>query len=284
MGRVKDRVALVTGGASGLGLVIAKRLAADGARVVITDFLADVGHAAAAEFGMTFIEQNVCDEARWPQVIQEAEERCGSVSILVNNAGILGRTDLSNPETTELEDWKKIFAVNVDGVLLGCRAAIVAMRKAGGGAIINMASITGLRASPHATAYGASKAAMRQLTKSVAQYCAEKKLKIRCNSVHPGIVRTALWEKYAEGIARARGITIEEFVEETIARIPLGDFTMPSDVAAAVSFLASDEARHITGAKLLVDGGIVNCETYRMIFQNSMVGSRRASASQWEST
>jgi 3(or 17)beta-hydroxysteroid dehydrogenase len=231
---------------------------------------------------MTFIEQNVCDERRWPHVIAEAEQRCGLLSIVVNNAGILGRTDLANPETIVLEDWKKIFAVNVEGVLLGCRAAIAAMRRSGGGTIINMASITGLRASPHATAYGASKAAMRQLTKSVAQYCAEKKLNIRCNSVHPGIVRTALWERYAEGIALARGITVEAFIEETIARIPLGDFTMPADVAAAVSFLASDDARHITGTKLLVDGGIVNCETYRMILQNSTVESRRASTSQSE--
>lgn len=265
MARLDNKVALVTGGASGLGKAIAQRLGAEGASVVITDRQSDVGQATAAECGFIFIEQDVCEEIQWPQVMRETEERCGILNILVNNAGVLGPMDAITPENTRLADWKKIFAVNVEGVLLGCRAAIPAMKRAGGGSIINMSSVAGLRASPHATAYGASKAAVRQLTKTIAQYCAQEKLNIRCNSVHPGIVRTPLWDKYAEGIARARGISVEDFNAETKARIPMGDFTLPADVAAIVSFIASEEARHITGAKFIVDGGMVNCDTYRMI-------------------
>lgn len=264
MGRLEEHVALVTGGASGLGRAIAQRLAADGASVVITDIQPDVGRATAAECGFLFIEQDVCDEVRWPLVLREVEERCGSLRILVNNAGVIGPMDAFSPENTRLADWRQIFAVNVEGLFLGCRAAIPAMRRAGGGSIINMSSVAALLATPYVTAYGASKAAVRQLTKSVAQYCAQEKLNIRCNSVHPGNVRTPLWdEQYAAGGARDRGVSVEEFIAQAKARIPLGDFTLPEDVAAAVAFLASEDARHITGAKLIVDGGLVNCDTYR---------------------
>lgn len=266
MARLDNKVALVTGGASGLGKAIAQRLGADGATVVITDIRADHGLVTAAECGFMFIEQDVCDEIQWPLIVRQIEEHCGSLNILVNNAGVLGPMDAISPENTRLVDWKMIFAVNVEGVFLGCRAAIPAMRRAGGGAIINMSSVAGLLATPYASAYGASKAAVRQLTKSVAQYCAQEKLKIRCNSVHPGNVRTTLWDKqYAEGVARARNVSVEDFIAEVKARIPMGDFTLPEDVAAVVSFLASEDARHMTGAKLIVDGGIVNCDTYRMI-------------------
>jgi len=270
MGRLTSKVALITGGGSGLGKAIAQRLRADGANVVITDVRRECGRETAAECGFIFIEQDVCDEALWPTVLRQAEERCGALHILVNNAGVLGPPEAINPEQTQLSDWKKIFAVNVEGVFLGCRAAFPFMRRAGGGSIINMSSIAGLLATPYATAYGASKAAVRQLTKSIAQYCAQEKLNIRCNSVHPGNVRTPMWdEQYAEGAARSRGISLEEFIAEAQGRIPMGDFTLPSDIAAIVSFLASDEARHITGAKLIVDGGIVNCDTYRMLTQKT---------------
>jgi 3(or 17)beta-hydroxysteroid dehydrogenase len=261
--RLANKVALVTGGASGLGKAIAQRLASEGASVVITDLDRSAGTATATASGLIFSEQDVCDENHWTRVVAEIEQRLGRLNILVNNAGILGPMNAVTPEDTPLDLWRRIFAVNVEGVFLGCRAAIPAMRRAGDGSIINISSIAGLRASPYATAYGASKAAVRQLTKSVAQHCAEKKLNIRCNSVHPGDVRTPLWDKAAEELARVRQVPVEAIIEEGRTDSPMGEFTLPQDIAAMVAFLASDEARHITGTKMIVDGGTVNCESYR---------------------
>jgi len=261
--QLNDQIALVTGGAVGLGKTIAQRLVADGATVIITDVQADLGRATARECGFTFLEQDVCDEARWTQVIREVEERFGRLNILVNNAGILGPMDAINPENTSLANWRKIFAVNVEGVFLGCRAAIPAMRRAGEGSIINMSSVAGLVASPYATAYGASKATVRQLTKSVAQHCAEQKLKVRCNSVHPGTVLTPLWMQQAKERTQTTGISVEEMIAEEKASSPMGELTTPEDIAAAVSFLVSQDARHVTGIEMIVDGGFINCDTYQ---------------------
>jgi len=264
MRRVDQQIALVTGGASGLGKAIAQRLAFDGARVVITDVQPGLGEPTASECGFTFLEQDVCDETRWTEVVREVEQRCGRLDILVNNAGILGPADAMNLESAKLSDWRRVFAVNVEGILLGCRTAISAMRRAGGGAIINISSVAGLLATPYAPAYGASKATVRHLTKTVAQHCAQQKLNIRCNAVYPGVVRTPLWERHAEDQARQRGLSIDDLIAETKATIPLGEFTLPEDVAAAVSFLASSDARQVTGAELIVDGGLVSCDTYAM--------------------
>ena len=266
MGPLDNKNALVTGGASGLGLAIARRLAADGATVVIGDIDRDRGRQTAADLGVTFIEQDVTAEDRWPEVIGEIEARHGPLAIVVNNAGIAGAADRVTPEDTRFADWKQIFSVNLDGVFLGCRAGIAAMRRtgglAGGGSIVNISSIAGLLATPDSTAYGASKAAVRQLTKSVAQYCAAEGLGIRCNSVHPGEVRTPLWEGYVRQTAAARGIAPDVIVGAARARVPLGDFPLPADIAAAVAFLCSDDARFVTGAELVVDGGVVHCDTF----------------------
>lgn len=273
--RLGNKVALVTGGASGLGKAIAQRLASEGAHVVITDVQADLAEATAAELGCSSLVQDVSDEARWTEVIAEVERHHGVLEILVNNAGILGPTDALSPENTRLADWRKVFSVNVDGVFLGCRAGIGAMRRSGrGGGIVNVSSIAGLFATPYATAYGATKATVRQLTKSVAQYCAQEKLNVRCNSVHPGTVRTPLFEMSLQQQAQARGTSLDVVIEEARQRIPLGDFTQPEDVAAAVAFLASDDARRITGEQLIIDGGTVHCDTY-----GRTAGSASASAS-----
>jgi 3(or 17)beta-hydroxysteroid dehydrogenase len=272
--RLNSKVALVTGGASGLGKAIAQRLAAEGAKVVITDIQRELGQSAAAECGFVYLEQNVCDEAQWVDIVRQVEARFGRLNVLVNNAGILGPMDAINPENTRLADWQRIFAVNVESVFLGCRAAIPAMRRAEGGSIINLSSVAGLLATPYATAYGASKAAVRQLTKSVAQHCAEEKLNIRCNSVHPGVVRTPLWDKQAEESARARGVSVEDIVAEAKARNPMGDLSLPEDVAAMVAFLASEDSRRVTGAQMIVDGGFVHCDTYRVTSADAAVARR----------
>ncbi|WP_129649578.1 SDR family oxidoreductase [Peristeroidobacter agariperforans] len=269
MSRLSTKVALVTGGASGLGRAIAARLIADGARVVITDVQASVGEATATELKCDFILQDVTDEGSWRDAMQFLQKRHQGLHILVNNAGILGPGDRVSPESTSLEDWRRIFAVNVEGVFLGCRAAIPVIAGSGGGSIVNISSIAGLLATPFATAYGASKAAVRQLTKSVAQHCVEKRLRIRCNSVHPNNVRTQMWERRAIECAHSRGVSIDVILKEDQAVVPMGDFTRPEDIAAAVSFLACEQdSRHITGAKLVVDGGTVHCDTYHM----SMMG------------
>jgi 3(or 17)beta-hydroxysteroid dehydrogenase len=264
MGRLNHKTALITGGASGLGKAIAIRLSADGARVIISDVQRELGIQTANHHGFTFLEHDVCSEAEWVSVVGDIERRYEYLNILVNNAGILGPLDTITPENSSLSEWRRVFAVNVEGVFLGCKTAIPAMRRAQVGSIINMSSVAGLLATPYATAYGASKAAVRQLTKSVAQYCAEQKLKIRCNSVHPGNVRTPPWDKGAEDEARTRGVSVEQVIAEAQALVPLGDLTLPEDVAAAVSYLASEDARNVTGSQLIVDGGITNCDTFHM--------------------
>jgi 3(or 17)beta-hydroxysteroid dehydrogenase len=273
---LEQRTALVTGGASGLGKAIAKRLAADGARVVISDIQVELGKATANEAGLLFLEQDVCDEARWAAVVQEIEKRCGGLHILVNNAGIVGPMAATSPENTPLSVWKKLFAINVEGVFLGCRAAIPAMRRAGSGSIINISSVAGLLATPYNTAYGASKAAVTQLTKSVAQYCAAQKLNIRCNSVHPGDVHTPLWDKIAEEKAREGGVTASEVLADVESISPMGGFTGADDIAAAVSFLASVESGRITGTRLIVDGGLIGCDTYHTVPE---IGARKDGSS-----
>ena len=253
---LKNKVALVTGGASGIGKAIATRLAAEGAKVFITDTQTDLGRSVAAEGGYSFLAQDVSDEKQWPEIVRSVEQSATHLNILVNNAGILPSTD-ANPENTQLSEWREVFAVNLEGVFLGCRAAIPAMRRAGGGAIVNIASITAQMPTPDIIAYGASKAAVRQLTKSVADYCARQKLNIRCNSVHPGFVRTPALDRGYAQIARMRGLSVEDVVAAGRARIPLGDYTLAEDIAAAVAYLASEDARHVTGEKLIVDGGVL---------------------------
>jgi len=256
MTRVKDKVAIVTGGASGLGEAIVRSLVSEGAKVTITDIQEGPGQVLADELHCDYLEQNVTDENRWGEVIRYIEEKYGALNILVNNAGIEGPFDISNPENTQLSDWKKIHNVNVEGVFLGCRTSIPALRRAGGGSIVNLSSIAALAATPDFTAYGASKAAVRHLTKSVALHCARNGSKIRCNSIHPGTVVTPMYHRIIEVNAKKRGIPTDQCLEELKSQLPQGEFQEPEDIANAVLFLASDEARHITGIKLVVDGGI----------------------------
>ena len=262
MKKVKNKVAIVTGGASGLGKAIAQCLVSEGAKVIITDVQSDLGKESANDLGCDFLPQDVTNEKHWDDVIRFVKEKYGALHVLVNNAGILGPMDKAGPENTELLGWQQIFAVNVEGVFLGCRAGIPLLSQSGGGSIINISSIAGLVASPYATAYGASKAAVRHLTKSVAQHCAETHSNIRCNSVHPGIVLTPMTECSYGAMAKERGENKEHFLNEIKSSIPQGEFIKPEDIASAVLYLASEEARYVTGTKLIVDGGYINCETY----------------------
>jgi NAD(P)-dependent dehydrogenase (short-subunit alcohol dehydrogenase family) len=263
MTRLEGKVALVTGGASGIGRATAERLAADGARIVISDVQTTLGESVAAERHFDFLTHDVVNENRWLEVIHRIVASHGGLHILINNAGILSPpSELANPETSTLADWRRIFAVNVEGVFLGCKSAIPAMHASGGGSIINVSSVAAQLATPFATAYGASKAAVRQLTKSVAQHCAERRLNIRCNSVHPGIVRTEALDRAFSEAASQRGVSIEVILAERQAAVPAGVFAQLQEIAAAVAFLASDDSRHMTGAELIVDGGLTACDTF----------------------
>ena len=263
MSGLTGKVALVTGGASGIGRAIAERLASDGAQVLISDLQTALGQSVAAAQHFEFFSHDVVNENQWLELIRRITAAYGGLHILVNNAGILSPpSELANPETSTLSDWRRIFAVNVEGVFLGCKAAIPAMHAGGGGSIINISSVAALLATPFATAYGASKASVRHLTKSVAQHCAQHRLNIRCNSVHPGIVRTAALDKAFAEAASQRGVPFEVILTERKAAVPVGEFAQLQEIAAAVAFLASDESRHMTGAQLVIDGGLVACDTY----------------------
>lgn len=255
MGRVSGKSAIVTGGASGLGYAIAAMLVREGANVLITD-IQESGAEAAEQIGCDFLIQDVSIEERWAEIVASAEERFGAVNILVNNAGVGDGLAAPTPEDASLTDWQRIHRINSEGVFLGCRSVIPAMRRAGSGSIINMSSIAALVGTPFLTAYGASKAAVRQLTMSVALHCAQQGYRIRCNSVHPGQIVTpmleALWAQAAEGA----GADIETVKQDFQSRIPMAEFGEPDDIAYAVLYLASDEAKHVTGSKLVVDGGM----------------------------
>jgi 3(or 17)beta-hydroxysteroid dehydrogenase len=254
-GRVEGKVAMVTGGASGIGKACGHRLAEQGATVRLFDRNAEDGMAAAEALGarVSFAELDVRDESAWRQAIEDVLAQLGRLDILVNAAGIYLRGAEHNPESASLEDWREVHAVNMEGVFLGCKYAIPAMRESGGGSIVNISSVAGLRASAHAAAYGASKGGVRQYSKSVAHHCARRGYGIRCNSIHPGSIDTPMGQHAMRGVAA----TLEEGRERYRQGIPLKAIGEPDDIAYAVLYLASDESKYVTGQELVVDGGIM---------------------------
>jgi len=255
MGQVQGKVAIVTGSASGIGAACAAVLAREGARVLLTDLDDARGEALAdrirAEGGEAqYLHQDVTDEARWPEVIAEAERRYGRLDIMVANAGIGIIVPIAE---MSLADWRRQMAVNVDGVFLAVKHAIPAMRRAGGGSIILMSSVAGIRGSAGLAGYSATKGAVRLFAKSVALECARDR--IRVNSVHPGIIETPIWEKLPAGLSGGRNAPIDARALAA-AGVPMGEPGQPQDIADGVLFLASDASRHMTGSELVIDGGM----------------------------
>jgi NAD(P)-dependent dehydrogenase (short-subunit alcohol dehydrogenase family) len=254
MGRVSGKVALVTGAASGIGRASAEVLAREGASVVLTDIQVALGEQAAAGVvkaggKAAFRRQDVTSEDGWAEIVGGIEREQGRLDILVNNAGIAIAgfvTQLS------LEEWRRQQTINVDSVFMGTRASLPLMSKGGGGSIINISSIAGLRGAPRLSAYCASKGAVRLFSKAVAVECAALKNGVRVNSIHPGIIETPIWAALG-----APGSNLPPDLDTLAAiRVPLGVKGQPVDIANAVLFLASDESRYMTGEEMVVDGGM----------------------------
>ena len=257
-GRVEGKVALVTGGASGIGRGCAEKLAAEGAFAVVTDLQDAKGAETVAAIEKAggkaqYLHHDVTDEAAWESVIGQVKARHGRLDILVNNAGIgIGGSVL---EMT-LADWRKQTAVNLDGVFLGTKHSIPLMRESGdGGSIINMSSVAGLKGSAILAGYCATKGGVRLFTKSVAMECAGAKDGIRVNSVHPGIIETPIWLTIVNPASPGANEPPDLDAMSSLA-VPLGVKGLPEDIANGVLWLASDESRYVTGAELVIDGGL----------------------------
>ena len=258
-GQVQGKVALVTGGASGIGAAVAELLAREGASVAVTDVddlkgpevvagIKKAGHEAS------FLDHDVTSEPRWIEVVAEVEQRYGRLDILVSNAGI----GISVPDITEmsLADWRRQTAINLDGVFLSVKHCLPVMRKTGGGSIIMMSSLAGLRGSAGLAGYSATKGGVRLFAKAIAMECATAGDGIRVNSVHPGIIDTPIWGKTTtEAAGHGQNAPIDPGQRAKLAT-PLGRVGEATEIASGVLYLASDASRYVTGTELVIDGGM----------------------------
>jgi NAD(P)-dependent dehydrogenase (short-subunit alcohol dehydrogenase family) len=258
-GQVAGKVALVTGGASGIGQAVAELLAEEGASVVISDIdelrgpevvtgISKAGHEAI------FLQQDVTSEPRWAEIVSDIEKRFGRLDILVSNAGI----GIAVPSIVEmsLADWRRQTAINLDGVFLSVKYGLPLMRKSGGGSVIMMSSLAGLRGSASLAGYCATKGGVRLFAKAIAMECASFGDGIRVNSVHPGIIDTPIWGKIPTGATgQGRNAPIDPEERARLAT-PLGYAGQARDIAAGVLYLASDASRYVTGTELVIDGGM----------------------------
>jgi len=257
MDRLSNKIALITGSARGIGEAIAELFFEEGATVIVSDINDFGGKAVAQRLGgrSRYFHLDVSIEDEWRNVFGLIEKEYGYLDILINNAGIDGYPQTKgphDPENLDLESWHYVHAVNSDGVALGCKYAISLMKKQRSGSIINISSRSGMVGIPRAAAYASSKASIRNHTKTVALYCAQKGYNIRCNSIHPGAILTHMWDlMLGEGERRIKNI------QRMNSEIPLGYMGKPIDVANAALYLASDESIYVTGIELTVDGGIL---------------------------
>lgn len=256
-GRLEGKVALITGAAQGIGESIALLFAKEGAYVFVSDVNDFQGKIVTEQCGNKgfYLHLDVCEEKEWQDAMHQITNRFDRLDILVNNAGITGFQEgfgPQDPEHASLHSWRKVHAVNSDGVFLGCKYAIANMKKSTEASIINISSRSGLVGIPGAAAYASSKAAIRNHTKTVALYCCQQEYKIRCNSIHPAAILTPLWDPML-GTGPAR----EKMMTAIVKDIPMHKMGTPEDVANAALFLASEESKYITGIELTIDGGIL---------------------------
>ena len=247
MSRLNDKVVLITAGADGIGLAVARRLSAEGAKVTISDINSEAVKEIAENEGWHGIYHDAGSEEDWRRVMDEIKDQYGRLDVLVNNAGI-GQAP-GDIESQSLEAYHNVLRVSLDSVFIGSKLAIEIMKDKGG-AIINMSSIHGIKAAPHEAAYTAAKAGVRLLTKSVAAHCAHSGYGIRVNSVHPGYILTSFLKKWIEEADDSAALR-----DSLISQHPIGFLGEPEDIANAVLFLSCDESRFMTGSELVVDGG-----------------------------
>jgi 3(or 17)beta-hydroxysteroid dehydrogenase len=249
MGRCDGKLALVTGGGSGIGAATARQMAQDGAKVMLADVNAEAARKVAEEIGEGAYATalNVTDQASWDAAVKATLDALGGWNVLVNCAGILRRGTI---ESTPLATWHEVIDVNLTGTWRGCRAAVAYMREHGGGGIVNLSSVSGIVGDAELCAYDASKGGVRLLTKSIAHYCTENQLGIRCNSIHPGVIETPMVHNY---IAEAPDPETER--KHWDAFTPVGVSGRAEDVAELIAFIAGDASHLINGAELLIDGG-----------------------------
>lgn len=247
MNRVQGKIAIVTGGAAGVGRESVLLLAREGAQVVITDIDEDGGHALAREIGdaALFVRHDIASEHDWKTVMKATQETFGLVHVLVNNAGVC---IMSSIEDTTLELWQNLHRINADGTFLGCKYGIADMKKSGNGSIINMSSTAALGGMSTLCAYSGSKGSVTALTRSVASHCNKNAYRIRCNSIHPGGIATQMTSEVRAGI---------DIAAVSFDTNPQSGFCDPLDVANMVLFLASDESRFINGAEMRVDNALL---------------------------
>ncbi|HWA61390.1 MAG TPA: glucose 1-dehydrogenase [Caulobacteraceae bacterium] len=255
MSELQGRVALVTGASRGIGEATARALAAAGARVIVTD-LADTT-ALAAEIGGLARRQDTTSEADWEATVAFARAEAGGLDILVNNAGVLAK---GGPIiTTTLEEWRRVHSVNVEGVFLGCKHAAPALIERapmwkGGAAIVNLSSVAGLVGFAGSACYGASKGAVRLMTKCIALELAP--MKVRCNSVHPGVIDTVMGGEVITAVSQMGSLGANEARDRVDHMHPMGHMGAVADIAQAIVYLASDKAAFMTGSEMVVDGGL----------------------------
>jgi 3(or 17)beta-hydroxysteroid dehydrogenase len=258
-GELSGLVAIVTGGASGIGAASAALLAQAGAGVVV----ADLEEGAKDGVGR-FVRHDVTSEASWQALLADVLKREGRLDVMVNNAGVAGGA--GNVESTDVATWQQVQAVNSEGVFLGCKYAIRGMKETGPrkprpkGSIVNISSVAGLQSGAGSIAYTASKGAVRLLSKSVALHCAEQKYDIRCNSVHPGGVDTPIFDPLWQAVGREPG---KAFLD---ARHPIGRMAEPGEIGEVVLWLASDRSSFVTGAEIVADGALTAGLTRRQPF------------------
>jgi NAD(P)-dependent dehydrogenase (short-subunit alcohol dehydrogenase family) len=258
-GQVEGKVALVTGGASGIGEAVVELFAREGAIVIATDIDELRGPELASRITKAggkaiFLEQDVTSEERWIEIVAEIARRYGRLDILVSNAGI----GLAVPSIVDmtLSDWRKQNAINLDGVFLSVKHCLPLMRRTGGGSIVMMSSLAGLRGSPGLSAYSATKGGVRLFAKSIAMECAAAADGIRVNSVHPGIIETPIWGKIPTGASGNQGNAPIDPEERARVVTPLGRAGQAAEIASGVLYLASDASRYVTGSELVIDGGM----------------------------